>query len=115
MNNTNMNINMSNTNLNMNNITNNGLISKDLSFISANNNNDINNSKLQNMSFQVYKKIYAQTNVADPRYVDCEEIALTKDKGVTTSDILTVDGTSYAVKYIIPSPKYSTLLLQRKT
>ena len=56
MNNTNMNINMSNTNLNMNNITNNGLISKDLSFISANNNNDINNSKLQNMSFQVYKK-----------------------------------------------------------
>lgn len=66
-------------------------------------------------TIQVYKKIYAQTNVADPRYVDCEEIALTKDKEVTTSDILTVDGTSYAVKYIIPSPKYSTLLLQRKT
>ena len=59
MNNTNMNVHMSNTNMNLNTITNNGIISKDISFISSNNNNDINNSKIQNMSnmsFQVYKK-----------------------------------------------------------
>ncbi len=49
------NMNNNNTNMNINNITNNGIISKDVSFISSNY-NDINSSKLQNMSFQIYKK-----------------------------------------------------------
>ena len=56
----NSNFNMNATNMsniiNKNNITYNGIMSKDTSFISAANNNDINNSKIQNMSFQVYKK-----------------------------------------------------------
>ena len=56
LNSTNVNINMSTANLNNITAINNGLVSKDISFISTNNNNDINNSKIQNMSFQVYKK-----------------------------------------------------------
>ena len=56
LNSTNVNINMSTANLNNITAINNGVVSKDISFISTNNNNDINNSKIQNMSFQVYKK-----------------------------------------------------------
>ena len=56
LNSTNVNINMSTANLNNITAINNGAASKDISFISTNNNNDINNSKIQNMSFQVYKK-----------------------------------------------------------
>ena len=56
LNSTNVNINMSNANLNNITTINNGVVSKDISFISTNNNNEINNSKIQNMSFQVYKK-----------------------------------------------------------
>ena len=54
-NNTNMNVNISNSNMNINNITRKNFSNKDISFISANN-NEISNSKIQNMSFQVYKK-----------------------------------------------------------
>ena len=56
LNSTNVNINMSTANLNNITAINNGVVSKDISFISTNNNNDINNSKIQNMPFQVYKK-----------------------------------------------------------
>lgn len=65
----------------------------------------------QERTIQVYKKIYTQQNVNDPRYVDVDEIALTKDKDVTLSDVLAIAGKSYAVKYIVPSPRYNTLLL----
>ena len=64
-------------------------------------------------TIQVYLKIYSQTNVTDPRYTEVDEIALTKDREVTTSDRLTVDGIVYAVRYVIPSPRFTTLLLRR--
>ena len=55
MNKTNMNININNSNMNISNAGNNRFNNKDISFVSSNN-NDINSSKLQNMSFQVYQK-----------------------------------------------------------
>ena len=45
LNSTNVNINMSNANLNNITAINNGIVSKDISFISTNNNNDINKFK----------------------------------------------------------------------
>ena len=62
-------------------------------------------------TIEVYMKIYSQVNVLDPRYVDVDQIALTRDTSVTTSDQLTVNGKLYGVKYTIPSPRYHTLLL----
>ena len=69
--------------------------------------------KVVTRDIQIYKKIYSQVNVEDPRYVDVDEIALTKDRDVTTKDRLTVDGVTYAVSYVIPSRRYYTLLLRR--
>jgi hypothetical protein len=63
---------------------------------------------------KVYKKIYTQTNVSDPRYVDVDEIALTEAKDITPEDILTVDGQDYNVKYVVPSARYTQLLLHKK-
>ena len=62
LNNTNVNINMSNANLNNITAINNGVASKDISFISTNNNNDINSSKIQNMSFQSFQVYKKKTN-----------------------------------------------------
>ena len=61
LNSTNVNINMSNANLNNITAINNGTASKDISFISTNN-NDINNSKIQNMSFQSFQVYKKKTN-----------------------------------------------------
>lgn len=63
---------------------------------------------------KVYKKIYTQTNVSDPRYTEVDEIALTQDREVTTSDRLTAGGVTYAVRYVVPSPRFVTLLLRRQ-
>lgn len=65
-------------------------------------------------TIKVYKKIYTQTNVTDPRYTEVDEIALTEDREVTTSDRLTAGGITYAVRYVVPSPRYVTLLLRRQ-
>ena len=51
----NINTNLNNSNMNINTTINNGTISKDISFISTINNND-NNNKTQNLSFQVYQR-----------------------------------------------------------
>jgi len=64
---------------------------------------------------KIYKKIYTQTNVNDPRYAEVDEIALTTDKNVTTSDTISTDTDTYRILYIIPSTRYTSLLLRRKS
>lgn len=66
-------------------------------------------------TISIFKKIYSQTNVSDPRYVDVDEIALTKDTEITTSDVITCGGKDYAVKYVVPSPRFTQVLLALKS
>lgn len=58
-------------------------------------------------------KIYSQTNVSDPRYVDVELIGLTKDKWITDANTITINSQLYIIKRIIPSGKYNQILMQK--
>ena len=66
-------------------------------------------------SIQIYMKTFSQMNIDAPNYLDIDEVALTKDKAVTTADRLTVDGITYRVKYVTHSPRYTQLMLSRLT
>jgi len=57
-------------------------------------------------------KIYSQSNVQDPRYVDIEKIGITKDFNISTANQI-VDGTDkYNVCFTIPSGKYLQVLMK---
>ena len=56
-------------------------------------------------------KINNQSNVQDPRYIDCTLVGITKDKSITDANTVMYQGKEYNIKYIIPSPKYLTLLM----
>lgn len=66
-------------------------------------------------TIQVYKKTFSQMNIEAPSYLDIDEVALTKDRNVTTKDRLTVDGVTYRVKYVVNAPRFTQLLLARLT
>lgn len=59
-------------------------------------------------------KIYSQTNVADPRYVDCDYIGITKEKDITDSNNIEFQNIICNIKYIIPTPKYTQVLMKKK-
>lgn len=56
-------------------------------------------------------KIYNQSNVQDPRYIDCTLVGITKDRNITDANTVMYQGKEYNIKYIIPSPKFLTLLM----
>ena len=58
-------------------------------------------------------KIYSQTNVTDPRYVDVDLIGLTKDKDITDENVIVVGDEKFNVKYIIPSSRLYQILMTR--
>lgn len=59
-------------------------------------------------------KIYSQTNVTDPRYVDCDYIGITKDKDITDANDIEFNDIVCNVKYFIPTPKYTQVLMKKK-
>ena len=58
-------------------------------------------------------KIYSQTNVTDPRYVDVDLIGLTKDKDITDENVIVIGDEKYNVKYVIPSSRLYQILMTR--
>ena len=58
-------------------------------------------------------KIYSQTNVTDPRYVDVDLIGLTKDKDITDDNVIIVGDEKFNIKYIIPSSRLYQILMKR--
>lgn len=56
-------------------------------------------------------KIYAQTNVQDPRYVDVEAVGLTKDKSIVPGEVISFAQGDYRVKYVIPTGRWQQLML----
>ena len=58
-------------------------------------------------------KQYSQTNVQDPRFVDVEYIGLTK-AAVSINEVVSIDGTDYMVLYVIPSGRYTQVMLKER-
>lgn len=59
--------------------------------------------------------IYKQSNVGDPRYIECDYIGLIKDNFITVNDDIKFDDISCTVKYIIPSPRYTQIFMRVKS
>lgn len=59
-------------------------------------------------------KIYKQTNTGDMRFVDVEVIGLTKHTAITTSNEIQDGNDIYQVLYVIPSKRYTQVLLRKK-
>ncbi len=62
---------------------------------------------------EMFIKIYSQSNVADPRYLDVDLIALSKDYEISTSNVIKVENDKYNVKFILKTPRYLVLYLKR--
>lgn len=58
-------------------------------------------------------KQYSQTNVQDPRFVDIEYIGLTK-AAISINEVVSIDGTDYMVLYVIPSGRYTQVMLKER-
>jgi len=58
-------------------------------------------------------KIYSQSNVDDPRYVDVDVIGLTKDKDITDENVIIIGDEKFNIKYVIPSSRLYQILMQR--
>lgn len=58
-------------------------------------------------------KVYSQTNVQDPRYVDVEAIGLTKDTSIVPGEVITFAQGDFRVKYVIPTGRWTELMLVR--
>ena len=54
-------------------------------------------------TIQMALRVYAQTDVADPRFVEVTEVGLTRDKDITTEDIVFAKGHEYNVMYVVPT------------
>lgn len=59
-------------------------------------------------------KIYNQSNVANPLYVDVTDIGLTKDNTIVAGNEVIVDTNTYQVLYVIPSSRLIQVLMKRK-
>ena len=63
---------------------------------------------------EMFIKIYSQSNVADPRYLDIDLIGLTKDYNITTSNVVKVDDVKYDVKYTLTTPRYLVVYMRKQ-
>ena len=58
-------------------------------------------------------KIYTQSNVEDPKYVDVDMIGITKDKDITDANQIEIGDDRYNVKFIIPSGRYCQVFMSK--
>lgn len=58
-------------------------------------------------------KVYSQSNVADPRYIDIDLIGLSKDYEINTSNVIKVDNNKYNVKYTLFTPRYLVVFMKK--
>lgn len=63
---------------------------------------------------EMFYKTYSQSNVADPRYIDCDLIGLTKDFTINTSNVIKINNDRYNVKYTILSPRYLVVFMKKE-
>lgn len=63
---------------------------------------------------EMYVKVYSQTNVENPKYVDIELIGLTEDNDLSTDNQLVVGGHTYNIKFITPSRRLNQVFMVRE-
>ena len=56
-------------------------------------------------------KLYSQQNVSDPRYVDVEAVGLTKDTSIVPGEVITFAQGDFRVKYVVPTGRWTELML----
>lgn len=61
----------------------------------------------------MFFKIYSQTNVADPRYLDIDLIGLSKDYNITTSNVIKIEDNKYTVKHTLTTPRYLVVFMKK--
>lgn len=66
----------------------------------------------ESRDIEVVLRLFQNSMVADIRYNDATHLALTADKVVNDSDELVVDGKTYKVMYVVPSPRLNTLIMK---
>ena len=66
----------------------------------------------QTTQIEMVAKLYTQSNVQDPRYIDVDMIGITKYSGITTENEIVIDGKKYQVLYVIPSGKLNQVLMK---
>jgi len=59
-------------------------------------------------------KIYSQSDINNPNFVNITMVGLTKDKAITTENEITISNKVYTVKYVVPSGKYNQILMSNK-
>lgn len=62
-------------------------------------------------SIELSVKLYSQQNVDDPRYVDVELVGLTKDTSIVPGEVISLAQGDYRVKYVIPTGRWTELML----
>lgn len=63
-------------------------------------------------SIPMVVKVYRQNNVTDVRYANVEMIGLTLS-AVDDSNLIRIDGILYDVMYVIPSGRYTQVLMKK--
>lgn len=66
----------------------------------------------ESRDIKVVLRLFQNNMVADIRYNDATHLALTADKTVNDSDELVVNGKTYKVMYVVPSPRLNTLIMK---
>lgn len=66
----------------------------------------------ESRDIEVVLRLFQNNMVADVRYNDATHLALTADKEVNDSDELVVNGKTYKVMYVVPSPRLNTLIMK---
>lgn len=62
-------------------------------------------------SIELSVKLYSQQNVDDPRYVDVDLVGLTKDTSIVPGEVISLAQGEYRVKYVIPTGRWTELML----
>ena len=68
---------------------------------------------INDVTAEMMVKQYSQTNVQDPRFVDVQYIGLTK-AAISINEVVSIDGTDYMVLYVIPSGRYTQVMLKER-
>lgn len=73
-------------------------------------------SRMETPTSQTIKmmyKIYSQSNVSNPKYVDVDLIGITAYQNITTANEIKIGNDKYVVKYVIPSSRYYQVLMSK--
>lgn len=63
-------------------------------------------------TIMMYIAVYSQEDVHSPRYVEADYIGLTEDKAITVNNTISFSNKTYNVLQVVPTSRYTRVLLQ---